>query len=1352
MHEAFLPIRLLRDYPYALESLTCYDNFLLVGTKQGLLLVYELTPNTISHPVYFIPPFATRPSYLSKSVSPNLEDEPTPDQSESEGPATVPPPTFSTRVHITRTFGKKPILQLAAIPEIDILLALAEGHMNAYQLKNCQLITTVPNSKGASVFASCLSPVPGGSSTFSPSGYAIVLPTQGATTSPSSKSTSSVDSQTSPTKDGIVALRICVAVKRRLMLWRWDSLAQEFVNPGGPEDQITRNWLPEISVSDTVRALYFCDSTHLIVGLRAEYLRVNLTNGEARSLSYPGRNQLPLICPLAGCFQISQANPGGGNAVPHDLSFRVSESHSNSSTFIHVTPRSRSFSRQNSAFDWTFSPSGTPASGACLLGLGKDDLLMAVFSDENESDGCASIRWTGAPHCVHVYPPYLIGAMDQFLEVRVGDPCELVQQLSISRVQALCHYGGWFYAATSSSHSSTGESAWCDSPSLSPRSLRGRDCSPRSKASGTGNEVWLILSMNRGVLLRELVKRKEFQLAVLLAKEAPWMGQVAFKTQQIEVLHAFYLYREREFVRALQMFTQQHIDPSHVLGLFPNLLSETLCSQIRYPGEKLEFTTEQFTEAAEPLITYLLTWRRLLRQAMELQRTRLFSDQSPSIKGTVADEDVSESKADVIANYYPITEDSPTIKSSQKLLELVDTSLLKCYLATNTARVAPLLRQANSCNLEESEKTLVEYHRYQDLVMLYQAHKLHRKALSLLQQMGVLRLKRLYASELSLPKDCTAPISVSHSQEICEVDSQSVDSAELEQLGNPRNIVHYFQNLGPSHFDLVVDYGGWLVHKYPRSWMRIFTSWERNLASEDYDVQTTGDSGVNQKNRALSLTYRGQVLKYLEKCAIHLIIPFLEQLIFTRYDAVLDSEEEEENEDGVSDGADDSEGNESDVVGSQIRIRKDSSKVGGSPAIPRRPKKLPVVSKSYTDSTSHLRCAKSQPFGAANNCLWNLPGFRRQTSDLSQNQFRVDPDILPRIVRRTDDPETVELHTRYVAALMAHARSVQPANKPFACRVADEQPKWGVVARLRRRVLRFLTHPDAIYSSSRLLSKCPYDAFFEERAILLANLNHHEQALTLWVHVLDDWNRAVQHCMNVYDRAVARASSGVHSGTAVEPNERSNLTKRLSSMGSLQAVSRSPVRDSLEHGSDSGLPQVSVTPVETNDGNLAKEEDIFFLLVQICLQPPDPVSLGIVIQSHGESKESGSAMPSFVFSPKHDRALEVLRRFEDRVNASKVIKILTTTRFADLAEFLKTTFTRQEGLLAHLVFLHGAARAELAASRAELVRATSQQFVLSTGALCRTCRRRIGTSAFARYPSTGELEHYGCCQGLTGKT
>lgn len=76
-----------------------------------------------------------------------------------------------------------------------------------------------------------------------------------------------------------------------------------------------------------------------------------------------------------------------------------------------------------------------------------------------------------------------------------------------------------------------------------------------------------------------------------------------------------------------------------------------------------------------------------------------------------------------------------SLKSRRQLLQIVDTTLLKCYLLTNDALVASLLRlRDNHCHLEESERALKRHHKYAELIILYQTRGLHRKALELLKK------------------------------------------------------------------------------------------------------------------------------------------------------------------------------------------------------------------------------------------------------------------------------------------------------------------------------------------------------------------------------------------------------------------------------------------------------------------------------------------------------------------------------------------------------------------------------------------------------------------------------------------
>lgn len=78
---------------------------------------------------------------------------------------------------------------------------------------------------------------------------------------------------------------------------------------------------------------------------------------------------------------------------------------------------------------------------------------------------------------------------------------------------------------------------------------------------------------------------------------------------------------------------------------------------------------------------------------------------------------------------------STSLKSRRQLLEIVDTTLLKCYLLTNDALVASLLRlRDNHCHLDESERALKKHHKHAELIILYQTRGLHRKALELLKK------------------------------------------------------------------------------------------------------------------------------------------------------------------------------------------------------------------------------------------------------------------------------------------------------------------------------------------------------------------------------------------------------------------------------------------------------------------------------------------------------------------------------------------------------------------------------------------------------------------------------------------
>ncbi|CAH8526043.1 unnamed protein product [Schistosoma haematobium] len=1454
MYSAFVPIRLLSDYPYPLECLTCYDNFLLVGTKQGLLLVYELTPKIASHPEFFIPNLSC--------LNNHLKEIPFKNEIQSNAVSSSSPlPTFFTHVKITRTLGKKPITQLTAIPELNLLLALAEGRMSVYQLQNCQLITSVPNSKGSGLFTHCMqySKVSTVSSC-NITGNSLSL---NKSQSSSSESILNESKNSKDSKSNSLELRICVGVKRHLYFWRWNPKTREFVCPGGSDDLLTPSWPNEMTIPEVVRSISFCGLSKLVVGHRGEYLLINIISGEMQLISAVGKNQLPIITSLSHCFNSSNLNEFDSSCIFDKFYFSKNSTINsfiiNSENSLNQSILDNNNNDENNNDQSSLNQYYQPMlPGSCtFLGIGRDDIL-SVISPFHEYKSIFQIKWSNVPYQVHIFPPYIIGTMDNTLEIRILNPNKLIQQLAITRVTSMCYSKcGWFYASTAPAPT-TNTLFSTDSFSYQQKvtvteSINNDSSSVVRGKNNSGNEIWLILSANRLKFIQNLVEKKEFELAICLAKTSLYSGQNPVETLQITILYAIYLYHEKKYSEALNLFTEQLINPIHVLGLFPGMLSEQEQHQIEHSCDIKIISSSEMINAFEPLITYLLTWRRLFKKNQQSNNIQSLIKSSKLFNSTMIEESQKsqllnsrnehyqqqQQQQITITNEfecYSIKDRSRMIVSYTKLLELIDTSLLKCYLSTNTARVAPLLRQENACILDESVKTLLEHKRYHELIMLYQSRGLHQEALSILQQFNIIRMKQTGSAITMTESNSNSKLPLNITLE------NNYNPGLIEQIGHPKRIIHYFIHyLNASHLNLLLDYSkNYILRYHPISWIRILYYWERKLTmkyqSEFLLSTTLYDKDKKDQFTVFCSNYRNQILHYMEQYASHLIIPYLELIIFVQWNVqhnvdIDDDDYYDEDEDVTEDNEIVDEGESEEQIGheeeedegeeegegdsNEIKTKEYESDNQSDFNTDDHQKEEKVIEKSKSSAThlnynhtelkqstprnfdhklnrssprnvlkskilsvSQLSCGSSldsmqsgsmSPGKRSNqfrdmltNSLWPLPdqgGFKRSRliNSLMNSSFKddnsskiCDPDILPPIPQYPSYIDVCDIHTRYAVALIRRAQSLQPTNKPFAFKVNDEKPKSGAVARLRLRLLRFLIHPGANYSFSRLLSKCPYDAFFEERAFLLAKLNKHEQALSLWVHLLNDWNRAVTHCINVYQKGEHHLNNVEHvdtdivhtdcvgacdgnsdgSGSAIIDKKSLSYAQNMRNSPSL---ANSPFIDN----------NINVTSKHHNETLTNNDCDIFFLLIQICLHPTEPASLGIVLPSSPNKSTS--------FTPKLKKALEILHQYSTLVDPVKVIRIIPTVALSSVGNYLKNMFISQESTLNQLVFLENAAKSELIASCRDRIKVTNNHFSILSSTRCRICRRRIGNSAFVRQPTSDELEHYGCCQDLIRK-
>ncbi|XP_070577538.1 vam6/Vps39-like protein [Ptychodera flava] len=394
------------------------------------------------------------------------------------------------------------------------------------------------------------------------------------------------------------------------------------------------------------------------------------------------------------------------------------------------------------------------------LALGRDE--MSIFIDsEGQPTQKYALTWNDIPIVIEYDAPYMIAVLPKYVEIRTIEPRLLVQSIDLQRPRFITREGQSGHVYIASNHF-----------------------------------VWRLVPVPIDVQISGLLQDKQFELALHLADmtdEAEADKQT--KIQQIQNLHAFDLFSQHRFEESMQIFAKLGTDPAQVIGLFPDLLPQEFRNQLEYPQQPPALSGAELEKGLLALIEYLTQKRN----------------------------DVVKHMSQELGNPTAIVEGSATIKSKKQLSQIIDTTLLKCYLQTNDALVAPLLRlKDNNCHIEESERILKKHQKYSELIILYQKKNLHRKALDLL-----LRQSQKPNSPLK---------------------------------GHDRT-VQYLQHLGKDHFDLISDFALWVLKAYPEDGLKIFTE-------DTPEVESLP---------------RDKVLAYLEQnsCTKDLAIPYLEHIILS---------------------------------------------------------------------------------------------------------------------------------------------------------------------------------------------------------------------------------------------------------------------------------------------------------------------------------------------------------------------------------------------------------------------------------------------------------------------------------------
>ena len=259
-------------------------------------------------------------------------------------------------------------------------------------------------------------------------------------------------------------------------------------------------------------------------------------------------------------------------------------------------------------------------------------------------------------------------------------------------------------------------------------------------------------------------------LALLDALDA-CPDEMAARRPHLHTLVGVVAFAQSEYETAMDEFLQVDLNPAWALALYPASVAGPLArpraAWLRHFGVRDPCDApagEPDRRALDALARFLTDRRRVLRPLVAAPTC------SPApLEALLA---------------LPTTCALPALPAAQQqaMAQLVDTALVKVFLATKPALVGPLCRVDNACDVDEVRALLQAHGLRAELVALYRGKGLHAAALDELQ------------------RACT--------------DGQE-DAVE--------RLVAYLASLGAEHLDLLLAHARWVVAHAPSQALPIFT-------------------------------------------------------------------------------------------------------------------------------------------------------------------------------------------------------------------------------------------------------------------------------------------------------------------------------------------------------------------------------------------------------------------------------------------------------------------------------------------------------------------------------------------------
>ncbi|KAG9466579.1 hypothetical protein GDO78_016380, partial [Eleutherodactylus coqui] len=420
------------------------------------------------------------------------------------------------------------------------------------------------------------------------------------------------------------------------------------------------------------------------------------------------------------------------------------------------------------------------------VAVGQDDLTVVLNEEGTCTPKCA-LNWTDIPMAMEHQPPYIIAVLPRYVEVRTFEPRLLVQSIELQRPRFITSGG------------------------------------PNIVYVASNHFVWRLVPVSIATQIQQLLQDKQFELALQLARmKDDANSEKRQQIHHIQNLYAFNLFCQKRFDDSMQVFAKLGTDPTHVIGMYPDLLPSDYKKQLQYPNPVPLLSGAELEKANLALIDYLTQVRsQFIRNTL----TTMFAIERAHRVPT-----------------RPLPPGAPPRPMIMKILHYRDRDILqkahekgemqyngaKVFpdfsmeiqkKRTNVALVAPLLRlENNHCHVEESEHVLKKAHKYSELIILYEKKGLHEKALMVL------------------------------------VDQSKKANSPLK--GHERT-VQYLQRLGAEKISLIFEYCVWVLRDYPEDGLKIFT--------EDLPE--------------VEILPRNLILAFLLENFKHLAAPYLEHII-----------------------------------------------------------------------------------------------------------------------------------------------------------------------------------------------------------------------------------------------------------------------------------------------------------------------------------------------------------------------------------------------------------------------------------------------------------------------------------------